>query len=143
MADFDLSATGKSLIAVGRAPFKELAENQFYNTVRLWDVETGRLRRSFRSKGSEWMDARSVFFSADEHYVMLHEGCEGGCWQGNLRVWEANQEDELAEIRFDPPSDRFRFSPYEKTKSLSLMIIESMLLRLGETCRLPHEEVRM
>lgn len=110
VADFDLSRSGKSLIAVGRAAFKESAEGQFYNTIGLWDVQTGRLRRSFRSRGSKWMDARSVFFSDDENYVILHEGCEGGCWRGNLRVWEANKEDELAEVEFDPPSDRFRFS---------------------------------
>src|SRR4030095_6234783 len=57
-------------------------------------------------------DVRYLYFSDDGNYVLLHEGCEGGCWRGTLRIWDINNERQLAELRFDPPNDRFQFDLY-------------------------------
>ncbi|HEY6243281.1 MAG TPA: hypothetical protein VIX17_05010 [Pyrinomonadaceae bacterium] len=126
VSDFELSPSGKFLVTTGENMEKSLSNGQSVrdedNAIKLWSVETGRLLRSFTSGDTSWLDVKDVYFSDDERHVVLHEGCEGGCWQGRFRVWDITNEAELGAFRFDVLQTHRPFSFYD---SIFLLADES------------------
>src|ERR1700677_3497255 len=107
--------TDKQTRLVGFAPNANIlvtSHSWSAGPIRLWDVDTGKLRFAL---AQDWSDIREIKFSPDGRFLAALNGYE------HLTVWDISTGEELLNRKFDGYWFGFRFCPDSKHSSFRVM----------------------